>query len=81
MTNKKNTADVSFGLKADYLFSDGGGSALFGATVGAGFSSDLNKWAIRPEVGILSFGGGVSFLSYGIGIQFILPNQKKTNSQ
>ena len=76
LTNKKNTADVSFGLKADYLFSDGSGGVLFGATIGGGFSSDLNKWAIRPEVGILSIGGGASFFSYGIGAQFILPTKK-----
>src|SRR5687768_10798215 len=77
ITNKKNTADLSFGLKADCLFAEGGGGVLFGATIGGGFSSDLEKWAIRPEVGLLSFGGGASFLSYGVGLQFILPKKSR----
>ena len=77
LTNKKNTTDLSFGIKADCLFAEGGGGVLFGATVGGGFSSNLNKWAIRPEVGILSFGGGASFFSYGIGFQFIVLKKTK----
>ena len=76
-TNEKNKVDLSFGLKADGLFgSNGGGGVLLGTTIGAGFSSDLNKWAIRPEIGA-SFLGGGAFLSYGIGFQFIIPKNKK----
>jgi hypothetical protein len=76
-SNAKNTADFSFGLKADCFFGyGGGGGALLGTTVGAGFSSDLSKWAIRPEIGA-TFIGGAAFLSYGIGMQLLIPKKKK----
>ena len=78
-TGAKNKTDFSLGLKADILFTGDVGSVLLGATAGAGLSSDLNKWAIRPEVGILSIGGG-AFLSYGVGLQFLL-SKKRTNGQ
>jgi hypothetical protein len=74
-TNANKKADVSFGLKADILIGGGGGSLLLGPTIGAGFSTDLSKWAIRPEIGA-SFLGGGAFLSYGIGFQFIIPKNK-----
>lgn len=74
LSNAKNKSDFTMGLKADYLF--GGGTVLPGATIGAGFSNDLRKWAIRPEVGAIFIGGG-AILSYGIGFQFILPGNKK----
>ena len=73
-TNPKKTTDLSLGLKADFLFGGGGGGVIMGATVGAGFSSNLSKWAIRPEVGA-SFLGGAAFLNYGIGFQLIIPKR------
>ncbi len=76
ITNLKNKADFSFGAKADYLFCSDGGSILLGGTIGAGFSSDLKKWAVRPEVGAIFLGGG-AIVSYGIGLQFIIPSNKK----
>ncbi len=78
-TNPKKTTDLSLGLKADLLFGGGGGGVIMGATVGAGLSSDLSKWAIRPEVGA-SFLGGGAFLNYGIGLQLIIP-KKPVNKQ
>lgn len=76
LSNSKNKTDFSFGLKADCLFGNGGGGGvLLGTTIGAGFSSDLSKWAVRPEVGA-SFLGGGAFLSYGIGLQLILVKKK-----
>ena len=74
--NINNKADFSMGLKADCLFGNGGGSVLFGTTLGAGFSSDLSKWAIRPELGVSFFGAG-AFFSYGLGFQILLPKNKK----
>lgn len=43
----------------------GAGGIIPGISVGAGFSSDLTKWAIRPEIGydLWSLSGGVS-ISY-----------------
>jgi hypothetical protein len=80
-TNAKNKFDFSLGLKADCFFGNGGGGALMGATIGAGFSSDLNKWALRPEIGVNSLAFGGCFLSYGIGLQLIIPKKKQTNSK
>ena len=72
LTNTKNKSDFSFGIKADCLLNNnGGGGVLLGTSIGAGFSSDLSKWAVRPEVGAL-FIGGAAYLSYGVGLQFIL---------
>jgi len=71
-TSRNNTTDFSVGFKADCLFTDDGGAGvLLGTTLGAGFSSDLDKWAIRPELGALFIAGG-AFVSYGIGVQFML---------
>lgn len=70
-TNDKNTVDVTGSVKMEILFAGGGGGVLFGVNAGAGFSSNLSKWAIRPELGILSIGPGF-FLSYGLGLQLIL---------
>lgn len=76
ITGEKNKSDFSFGLKADGFFGDGGGGGvLLGITMGTGFSSDLTRWAIRPEVGA-SFIGGGAFLSYGVGLQLLLHNKK-----
>lgn len=81
ITGAKKKNDLTFGFKTDFLFGsggeDGGGAAVIpGLTVGAGFSSDLSKWAIRPEIGA-SFLGGGAFLNYGIGLQLIIPGKKK----
>ena len=75
-TNKTNRADVTFGLKADCLLGSGGGAVLWGLTVGGGFSTDLDKWAIRPEIGASTIGGG-AFLSFGVGFQLMIPKNKK----
>jgi len=42
----------------------GGIAVLPGISLGMGLSSDLDKWAVRPEIG---FDG---FLSFGVGVNF-----------
>lgn len=79
LTGAKNKSDFSFGLKADCLLgNNGGGGVLLGTTLGAGFSSDLDKWAVRPEVGALFIAGG-AYVSYGVGLQFLVTKNKKRN--
>ena len=39
-------------------------------SIGAGFSSDLDKWAIRPEIG---YDG---YPSFGVGVDFKIPFKK-----
>jgi hypothetical protein len=43
---------------------------LPGISVGMGFSKDLNRWAIRPEIGY------DSYLSYGVGFSYFLKKPK-----
>jgi hypothetical protein len=81
LTSASNTADVSFSIKGDYaIYSHDQGDDLFmGFNLGAGFSKNLDKWAIRPEVGyIFKPGDGGGWWSMGIGAQFILPTGKKS---
>jgi hypothetical protein len=80
-TNAKNTMDLSPGLRADVLFAGDGGGVLLGATLGAGFSTNLNRWAIRPEVGALSIGAGAFFVSYGVGLQLVLSKRSATHKR
>jgi hypothetical protein len=77
-TNKTNKADLSFSLKGDLLInSEGDNDFLLGFSGGAGFSSNLDKWAIRPEVGYLFKPGETGgFWNMGIGLQVILPTNK-----
>jgi hypothetical protein len=81
ITGTKKKTDFTFGFKADFLFGgggdeDGGAALIPGITLGAGFSSDLTRWAIRPELGA-SFLGGGAFLNYGVGVQYIISRKKR----
>jgi hypothetical protein len=56
-----NVFDLTIIPKAHILFGSGGGGVFPGLSVGMGFSSNLDRWAIRPEIG---FDG---FISFGVG--------------
>lgn len=74
-TNRTNKFDLSFMPKMDFLVEDGYNSQsdfFVGMSVGAGFSADLDRWAIRPEIGYSSNGQKARYLSYGIGVQIFL---------
>ena len=74
ITNRKKQLDLSMSGKLDFLFESGGAqesNAVFGATMGAGFSRDLRRWAIRPEIGLATSGDDAVYFSYGIGFQWI----------
>lgn len=75
LTNRSNKADLSLGMKYDLIFGQEGNS-FFGGFLGAGFSSNLDKWAIRPEVGVSLADRKETYWNYGIGLQFILPRSK-----
>ena len=80
-TSKNHTADFSPSVNVEYLFDteeDSEGNFLMGFNIGAGFSSDLRKWAIRPEVGYLFKPGDEGHIwNYGVALQFVLPTGKK----
>ena len=81
-TTKSNQIDFSTSFNLEYLFNaddNAGNNFLMGLNVGAGFSNDLRKWAIRPEIGYLfdpSESGHV--WNFGVGLQVILPTSKKS---
>jgi hypothetical protein len=75
-TSPKNKSDLTIGMKGDLLFGDGAGIFLFGSSIGAGFSSNLSKWAIRPEVGITFLSRALDW-SYGLGFQYTMPKRKR----
>jgi hypothetical protein len=64
--------EVNASVRASFfagIIADGDGIGPFSTTVGLGLSSDLNRWAIRPEVGVgtLDF-GQQTYVSGGIGV-------------
>lgn len=69
-----NVFELSIVPKLHVLFGSGGGAFYPGVSLGMGFSSDLNKWAIRPELGY------DSFLSFGVGANINFNTTKKTDS-
>lgn len=79
-TNKANKIDLTGGVKGDFIF-NGGSDFLLGASVGAGFSKDLAKWAIRPEIGFQFFpGDDGSYTNFRLGFQYIIAAKKPSNS-
>lgn len=74
-TTRSNKADLSLGMKYDLIFG-GEGNTFFGGFLGAGFSSNLSKWAIRPEVGVSLSDRKETFWNYGLALQFVLPKRK-----
>lgn len=48
-------------------------SIVFGISAGMGFSSNLNKWAVRPEIGVDSG----PFFSFGIGFSYYFQKKKE----
>lgn len=60
--------------KAHILFGMFGGYGLLGISMGMGFSSDLDMWAIRPEIGY------DKFFSFGVGANINFNTTKKTDS-
>jgi hypothetical protein len=78
-TNKSNKIDLTGGVKGDFIF-NGGSDFLLGASVGAGFSKDLRKWAIRPEIGFQFFPGDEGrYMNYGLGFQVVLSARKQAD--
>ena len=83
-TSKSNTVDFSPSVNLEYIINSQDGETdshfLMGANIGAGFSSDLRKWAIRPEIGYLFEPAESGHIwNFGVGLQFTIPSGKKGN--
>ncbi len=68
--NKSNTFELSIIPKAHIFFGESVG-LMPGISLGFGLSSDLDRWALRPELG---YDG---YLSVGVGLTFNLSSKKK----
>ncbi len=68
---KQNKIESTFSLSYQYFFSNDLIS-LMALNLGFGFSSDLEKWAIRPELGVLI--GSHVFFCIGYNYNFDLNN-------
>jgi hypothetical protein len=78
-TNAKNSFDFSVSTKAEFLFHNWAEDEFYlGFNMGAGVSTNLDKWAIRPEVGyqVRPFQGNYAW-SYGVGLQFSFPGFRR----
>ena len=65
--------DISFSTKADIFLEKDVDDILLGFNIGFGLSTDLEKWAVRPEFGLMiNPGEDGSLLTFGIGFNYIL---------
>jgi hypothetical protein len=71
---KANKIDFTAGIKSEIFQS---GALIMGFSAGAGFSNNLRRWAVRPEIGYTAGLGGGVILNYGIGANFIFPARRK----
>lgn len=62
--------ELTFVPKLHAMLGSFGGYAQFGISMGVGLSSDLDRWAIRPEIGY------DKFLSFGVGANFNFNTKK-----
>ena len=70
--------DLTLSTKIDIFLSDG--FTLWGLTAGCGISSDMGKWALRPEAGIMKDLSDFSYtyFTWGAGLVFnFRPGQKE----
>ncbi len=65
------TFDITLTTKLDIFPDDH--ETLWGVNVGCGFSSDLDKWAIRPEIGVMKDLSDFGYYTlFNVGVAFIL---------
>lgn len=76
LTNRKNIADLTMGIKSEFLFGKEESTWYGGGFIGAGLSTNLNKWAIRPELGLSRNSNKEAFWNYGIGFQWMISHRK-----
>ena len=68
--------EATFASKADIFFEEDA-DMLLGFNLGLGFSNDLNRWAIRPEVGMMiNPGEEGSVWTFGVGINYNIKSKK-----
>jgi hypothetical protein len=71
---KTNIFELSIIPKLHILFGSFGGYVQPAISLGMGFSSNLDRWAIRPEIGL------DQYFSFGVGANFNFNTIKPTSS-
>lgn len=67
--------EVSLATKAD-IFPGDVDNVYLGFNLGLGISSDLNRWAIRPEAGLMiDPGESGAYWAFGVGIVGVIPGR------
>lgn len=76
ITARNHQTDVTFAVRCDYFIfkqEELDNDFLLGLNIGTGLSSDLRKWAIRPELGLQFKPGEAGIVwNLGIGLQVLL---------
>lgn len=70
LPNASNTFEATLGARSD-LFLEAESGLLFGFNLGFGWSKNLDRWAIRPDLGVI-FGleNNGANLSFGLGASY-----------
>ena len=66
---------IEFTLSPKYLIIFGKPKDLPAVNLGASFSTNLDKWALRPEYGMLFYRGGENERQFSVGLSFTLHNR------
>jgi hypothetical protein len=73
-----NKFEVTFATKADIFF-EKNSDLLLGFNFGLGFSDDLDRWALRPEIGMMIDPGEKGKIwTFGIGLNFNIKSKKSS---
>ncbi|MBK8969617.1 MAG: hypothetical protein IPM36_23740 [Lewinellaceae bacterium] len=72
-----NMFEATLAAKAD-IFPDDDGEVYLGFNLGFGMSQNLDRWAIRPELGFMvNPGESGTIWSFGIGFNAVLPGRNQ----
>ncbi len=77
IVSPNDQTELSISSKVDFYFEEDA-KPYIGFNLGGGFSSDLDRWAIRPEVGYMistERGSSGAVLTFGVGLTKTLNDQ------
>lgn len=73
---KNQRVEGTFGVRTDIFFEEGT-EMLVGFNIGLGLSQDLERWAIRPDLGfVINPGEKGSILTLGVGVSYNITGRR-----